>query len=85
MARILIFVTDTPDGDTGTVQRITGQARVEGASASVAWSADVDWGSTPAQINAAVESAAIGAATDAGHTISNGTNDRITLAAAKAL
>lgn len=85
MARILIFVTDTPDGDAGSVQRISGQARVSDSPNVVSWSADVNWNSTPTQINQAIEDAAVAAATDAGHSITAGTNDRITLAAAKAL
>lgn len=83
--RALIFVTDTPDGDGGTVMRITGQVRVQGALSPIPWSADMPWGSTVTQINQAVEDAAVLAAADAGFTVTAGTNDRITLAAAKAL
>lgn len=85
MARILIFVTDTPDGDGGAVQCITGQARVSGSPTPVSWSASIPWNSTPTQMNQAIEDAAVAAAVAAGYSVTAGTNDRITLAAAKAL
>lgn len=84
MARILIFVTNTT-ADPGGDMVISGQATVEGDDAPIGFEARPVWGSTVSQINQAIEDAAVAAAVADGHTIGSGTNDRITLAAAKAL
>lgn len=86
MARALIFVGSIAQADDGTPV-ISGEARAEGGESTVAisWHAEIPWGSTPAQINQAIEDAAVAACAAAGLNITNNANDRITLAAAKAL
>ena len=85
MARALIFVTNTGFGENGEMI-ISGQTLVEGGDQHVPFAATPAWGSSPAAVNQAIEDAAVAAAQEYSQpAIGSGTNDRITLAAAKAL